>query len=401
MKKGNLKSIVISGAVIISTVVLGIVVMTIKGAVGRDKSNLFAYAVDLENENWAYAPKGLDYGMTVEEVIKAERLKNYIWEVENEILRIEKTVKNRFSEVKELDYVKRYFFDSDGELASVRYELTFESDAEDYVRQLLYDQSLEYMPEESRKTDLEDLLGFEELLDFEYDILGPWNKVVVWEDTVYESTAEDSKVLMHANSDVVLRVSRPEYESGSDKTLEEQIAEKDIIVSLTIGRYEDRLSQAQIEALREDYPIINVDIWPSMAAITMEFCMWQAETFAYGIFMGEEVVFDDKGSYEHNAHKVEVIGDTEKKLSKKEEIVSTYDRRMMIFDKMPGEGKLEIVVPAYRYEGEWVFSTFGLFYVTEDGYVIANYDEDNWFGRVAESALSGLKLEDFLRKVKK
>ena len=89
------------------------------------------------------------------------------------------------------------------------------------------------------------------------------------------------------------------------------------------------------------------------------------------------------------------------KLSKKEEIVSTYDRRMMIFDKMPGEGKLEIVVPAYRYEGEWVFSTFGLFYVTEDGYVIANYDEDNWFGRVAESALSGLKLEDFLRKVKK
>ena len=55
MKKGNLKSIVISGAVIISTVVLGIVVMTIKGAVGRDKSNLFAYAVDLENENWAYA----------------------------------------------------------------------------------------------------------------------------------------------------------------------------------------------------------------------------------------------------------------------------------------------------------------------------------------------------------
>lgn len=40
----------------------------------RDKRNLFAYAIDLENENWTYAPKELDYGMTAEEVIKAERL---------------------------------------------------------------------------------------------------------------------------------------------------------------------------------------------------------------------------------------------------------------------------------------------------------------------------------------
>jgi hypothetical protein len=133
----------------------------------------------------------------------------------------------------------------------------------------------------------------------------------------------------------------------------------------------------------------------------MEVCMWQAETFAYGMHMGEKVVFDDKGSYEHNAHKVEVIGDTENKLSIKDEIISTYDRGMMVFDKMPGEGEIELVVPTFRYDDEWVFWKFGVFYVTKDGYVIAAYDEDNWLGKVYESALSGLKLEDFLRKVKK
>lgn len=87
------------------------------------------------------APNGLDYGMTTDEVIKADRLKKYTWEVENEVLRSEKTIKNHFAEVKELDYVKRYFFDSDGELASVRYELRMGTEYEEMIRQLLFDQA--------------------------------------------------------------------------------------------------------------------------------------------------------------------------------------------------------------------------------------------------------------------
>ena len=51
-----------------------------------EENNLFAYAIDLENENWTYAPKGLDYGMTVEEVIKAEQIANYTWEAEDDII---------------------------------------------------------------------------------------------------------------------------------------------------------------------------------------------------------------------------------------------------------------------------------------------------------------------------
>lgn len=395
MKKWNLKKILIVITVFLVAVVLGIAAMTIKNIFGRDKNNLFAYAIDLENEDWAYAPKGLDYGMTAEEVIKVEGIKNYTWEVENEILRIEKTVKNRFSEVKELDYVKRYFFDSDGELASVRYEMTFQSVAEKYILQLLHDQALVYMPKESRKTDLEELVDFERIY-----LLGGYNEVIVWEDAVYESAKEDSKVLTHAKSDVLLRIGRPNAKDREDM---EPTEEKNLVVSLTISRYEDRLSQAQIEALREDYPICEVEMNPlvDLIPITMEICMWQAESFAYGINMGQEVVFDEKGRYEHNAHRLEVLDDTEKKLSGNKNIIGTYNRGMMEYE-MPGEGEVKLVVPVTKnYYDEWSFSIFGIYYVTEDGYVIASYDEDDWYGRVAESALSGLKLEDFLRKVKK
>lgn len=389
MKNQKWKKLMITIIVVLSIVTLG-VVLFIKDFIRYDKDNLFAYAIDLENENWAYAPKGLDYGMTADEVIKAERLKSYTWEVDNEILRIEKTVKDHYSEVKELDYVKRYFFDSDGELASVRHELRMGTEYEEVIRQLLFDQATIYMPEINRKTDLEGLLDPEM-----FPLYGPWNKVMVWEDTVY--TDDFSKVQTHANSDVVLRIGRPDVTVGHNA---EEWFQEDIVISLTVSRYEDRLPQEEIELLREDYPFFRIETNADFVAITMEFCMWQAETFVYGSAIGEEISYDDKGRYKYNKYTLVAIDDTENIVSVDEVISSKYNRKTMTYE-LAYDG-LKMIVPTFKdYEDEWGFTLFGLFYVTEDGHVIAGYDEHKMSGRVSESALSGLTLEDFMRKVKK
>ena len=367
---------------------------------GRDKSNFFAYAIDLENENWTYAPQGLDYGMTAEEVIKAEKLKDYFWEVEKEILRIEETVKNRFGDIKELEFVKRYFFDSEGGLASVRYEMTLESGYEETIRQKLYDQAKAYMPENSRKTNLEDLLDYESIL------LAMWSKIVVWEDTVYQE-ADQSQVLTHANSDVVLNISRPEYDLGSDndKELEETARENDVVVILTVSRYEERLSQAQIENLREQYPICGIDVNPTVDVIwpTLEQWKWNAATVVYG-----EAVSNSLTS-EASQYEMVVIDDTEGLLTAGEKISTDIRQQYFDYELYPTDG-MQLVAMAdiatYKEEEPWVFNLGQTYYVTEDGYMISTFDENEYYGGrrgyvVVESALSGLKLEDFMRKLKK
>lgn len=392
----NKKKTLMGIAVLCVLIVLSMVAIFLFQKNKRDRSNLFEYVIDLKNENWTYAPRGLDYGMTAEEVIKAEQLKNYIWEEENEILRTEQTVKKLFGEIKEFEFVKRYFFDSEGGLASVRYELTLASEYEETIRQLLYDQAVAYMPENSRKTNLEDLLDFESLL------LAMWNKVVVWEDTEYQE--DTSEVLAYANSDVVLRVSRPEWYENEEKEIEQLIEERDVLVTLIVSRYEERLTQEQISEQREQYPICGVEFNPTICVspFGLEQWLWQAETFVYGEVVGNEF------SSESSQYEMSVIEDTEGMLPVDNMISTDYRQGMVDYELYPTDG-MELVAMAaiatYKEEDEWYFDMHMPYYVTEDGYVLSTFDENEKLGglgyRVAESALSGLKLEDLLRKLKK
>lgn len=396
--KENRNHFLLLGMTIGVLVLVGVIAGFLYQRNSRGKSNLFAYAIDMGNENWTYVPMGLNYGMSAEEVIKAERLKKYIWEKDDEILRVEKEVNSCFGNIKELEFVKRYFFDSECGLTSVRYEVTVASDYEETIRQMLYDQAKAYMPENNCKTDLGGLVDFEGR-----SLIGPWNKVVVWEDTKYQE--DTSEVLTHADSDVVLRVSRPEWDSDTDNDTDpaEVAEERDVMVSLTVGCYKDRLSQKQIEKKREEYPICDgVIINPliDVMTMTMEQHRWQADTFVYG-----EVV-SDAFSSESSQYEMAVIDDTEGVLQAGEMISTDYRPSMFDYELYPTDGmKLVAMVDCWGEKKEWCFSMDMLYYVTEDGYVISTFDEDEKVGslgyRVSESALSGLTLEDFLRKFKK
>ena len=371
-KHGKKVWLVILMTVIFALIVGTAVLLDIKYN-SRDKSNFFAYTIDLENENWTYAPQGLDYGMTAEEVIKAERIKAYTWEEDGVILRTEQTVKKPFGEIKELEFVKRYFFDSEGGLASVRYELIMDDDYEKAIRQMLYEQAIAYMPEPNRRTELEDIAVVGEWLSecikveqenlkdegtYDENIL-PVTRVI-WEDTVY-SSEDGEAVVTHANSDVVL---------GIDVQLNLKLK-----LSLIVSRYEDRLTEEEIQALRVTYPISN-EIHPLASVVIMPFeVMNHTEN---GDFTCVEVSDDYTTYYQTSSSKyyeypVNVISDSKGNRYEglKGDLYSSmnmqpYDPQVYIGMNllMPGGVDLE------NTENRWRIDWSGMFYVTDSGHVL-------------------------------
>ena len=76
MKKKYVKIITASIVVVITLMVI-IFGRNYQKINNTKHTNIFEYLISLEDEEFAFAPSGLHYGMTKEEVIKVERLDTY------------------------------------------------------------------------------------------------------------------------------------------------------------------------------------------------------------------------------------------------------------------------------------------------------------------------------------
>lgn len=426
MKNQNWKKWMITISVVVSIVTLGVVLL-IKDFSRYDKDNLFAYAVDLENENWTYAPNGLDYGMTADEVIKADRLKDYVWEVESEILRVESSFSDLNGELKEFTFVKRYFFDSHGELASVRYELKTGYENYEVLQKLLYNQASSYMPETNRKTSNEDIINTGEssgrlVKDKMKDgkqsddeaflnIKVPITRVV-WDDTVYISKEED-EISQYAHSELILGI---DISYGGEVT-----------VSLVVSRYKDRMNVADVQEIQEQYPIHtyeeeleSVSDNPLIHLVLLYPVDWVALNNKTVVYVQIDEDMDvttrknvlTKEQEEHYLYPAIILADTEGILEVGE--TRYFDRKYKWNEEKPwyySDGKIQMIFPVEDYyinheEDRLNYSERSAFYVTMDGYVVPGFDENEYsepFERcvISETSLLGLTVEDLLRKFKK
>ncbi len=382
----------------------------------EEKKNIFAYAIDLENENWAYAPKGLDYGMTAEEVIKAEEIVKYTWEKPSEILRTEKTIKEPFGQIKEYEFVKRYLFDEQGLLDSVQCEVVMDYSYGEIIRSLLYKQALEYMPESNQKTEVEDIVevpnelieaynitmrtlrmqgGGDPHLSISMESKMPVTKVV-WEDTVY-SEEDEMLVLTHANSDAVFKISL-QY-SGK------------LTISLSVGKYENRLKETEIQSLREIYPIYNIgEVGNHGTGHPLE-ALKENATLVVAKIIGESLMYKEgwgsgNGVY---PYQIEIVTDSEG-LFEKGEMIYLYCTKddwdyKLEFDQGTQLAFIITENDLKRDPKRWEVSWKEMYYVTEDNHVLSMFNENEYYYyyeryKISESSVSGLTLDDLERKLR-
>ena len=202
-----------------------------------------------------------------------------------------------------------------------------------------------------------------------------------------------------------------------------------IIISLVFGvisynyvvlpkASEKKLTATQIEELRKIYPICDeTPPLVSMGLGSLETTKSIADSFIYGEVIGElstHSTYISTGIKELDAKReqygmntntyffeytLKVINDTENKYKKGEQV--TISANIIFKDTFPALSKgMKVVVPVAKNKGEnsrTFYDIVGMYYVTEDGYALSVYTEDN----VARTSLSGLTVEALLKELKK
>ncbi len=192
------------------------------------------------------------------------------------------------------------------------------------------------------------------------------------------------------------------------------------VYGVTAAKRSSRLSEAQIEALRSEYPIYGTKLPPlaEMITPTMEKIRGRVDTFIYGTIEGDMTVYpkyistgdkelDEKrervglgNTYDFYKYTLSVIEDTAGILQKgdKIELVSNLD---FVKYNPTFTDQMKIVVPASPEEenpNQFAYNVYGTYYVTEDGYTISAFNEKK--AEMKES-LNGLKVEQLLDELKK
>lgn len=153
------------------------------------------------------------------------------------------------------------------------------------------------------------------------------------------------------------------------------------------------------EALRDQYPIYGVKA-PELAAMpwySFEDIVEMSETFIYGEITGDSTAYlnDSVECYEYP---VSVIEDTEGLFTGGEQISINHTEIMKDYYGVLSEG-MKIVVPVIKDDdgsNRYNYSVIGMYYVTEDGYVISAYDEEER----ADQVYSGMNVKKFLEEIK-
>lgn len=161
-----------------------------------------------------------------------------------------------------------------------------------------------------------------------------------------------------------------------------------------------RLSEAEIAALREKYPIHGTKIPETVCMVQYSFeeAVEMANTVIYGEVTGDyESYFS--GIVDWYEYPVNVIEDTEGLFLKGEQIFINHTEIMKDYYGTLSEG-MKVIVPVIKDNdggNRYNYSVIGMYYVTEDGYVISAYDEES----LADQVYSGMKGQQFLEKVRK
>ena len=149
--------------------------------------DFFEYMVDLEHPNYAFSIKNLEYGMTQQEVLEAEGLTEEHLNPENGFIITEATYENvpfgtKGETIDTLKMKKRYTFYDETGLSGAVYSWTMDAEYEETMRELLYEQAVEYMPQELNAyvgslTSLEsiktmEVVGWEDIKENSFDLTG-------------------------------------------------------------------------------------------------------------------------------------------------------------------------------------------------------------------------------------
>lgn len=192
------------------------------------------------------------------------------------------------------------------------------------------------------------------------------------------------------------------------------------LAGLSVYEANQRLSADQIATLRDKYPLYGdmSTVMGSMRYMTMSEVIADHDTFVYGTVEGEMSMYskyistgdpqlDEKRKengitdiYSYYSYTISVIEDSEGIYKAGDKIEIESPAAFIDFNPHLSDG-MKIVVPITRDSESDTLTYFvaeGMYYVTEDGYVLSAVDED--LMRMKEP-LTGVKLEKLLTKVKK
>lgn len=160
----------------------------------------------------------------------------------------------------------------------------------------------------------------------------------------------------------------------------------------------ENLSVEEIEVLREQYPIYGIKL-PEllcMASYSFEDAVEMSDTLIYAEITGDYQNYTENVA-EWREYPVTVIEDTDGVFDGGEQIFINHTEILKDYYGTLTKG-MKIIVPVHKEDGaesRYNYSVIGMYYVTEDGYVISAYDEE----KLAERIYSGMKVEQFLEAV--
>lgn len=191
-------------------------------------------------------------------------------------------------------------------------------------------------------------------------------------------------------------------------------------VSVNLAQQNDRLSEAQIEALRAEYPICGNAglVRASIGTPSLEQMKDRADTFVYGVVEGEMEVYseyistgnsalDEKresvglgNTYDFYQYTVSVIKDTSGILKKGDKIKLIANMDMIDYNPHLTDG-MKIIVPTHLEDDikkQFSYGVYGTYYVTDDGYAVSAFDENK---AQMKRSMSGVRVEKLLEELKK
>ena len=139
----------------------------------KEYTNIFEYMFSVDEEEYSYTPQGLTFGMSDEEVIKAEAFTDY---TVNEFGNITytKTITDVSEDIKALMVSKYYQFTEGYGLSEVEYRFRVSKDDVDAFWDILREQSKKYMPT-GIDDDMSEMVWGEEIsFEMAKDLTSKW-----------------------------------------------------------------------------------------------------------------------------------------------------------------------------------------------------------------------------------
>ncbi len=139
----------IAASIMLFAIVI-IILLTRKIEIRKTKyTNLFEYAIDLTNEEWAFAPKQVSFRMSKEDLLKEEQLsESAINRYDSSVIMNTEIIENVSRTLKNVPFVKRFSFEEEYgfQLQCLDYTFVVDKDSLEEICTLLMEQAQEYMP---------------------------------------------------------------------------------------------------------------------------------------------------------------------------------------------------------------------------------------------------------------